>query len=119
MNELRKVLVVDDGARTFVDPLSAELGELGLSTVTTSFEAAEDVLRVIEMPSAIILKMPEGERGEVYDRFLGLADQLRTGAPTAGIPVVVWDRSSAFVAGGISAVLQSRYGQGIFAPSTV
>lgn len=55
MNSLQKVLVVDNGHREHADPLSVELAELGLSSVTTSFEAAGDVLDVIERPSAIFL----------------------------------------------------------------
>lgn len=115
MNELRKVLVVDDGRREHVDPLAAELLELGLSSVTSSLEAARDVLRVIQPPSAIIVHLPEHGPDDEVDRFHELADELRRGEALTGIPVVTWHRSSAFQAGGISAVLRTQYGPQVFA----
>ena len=119
MNDLTKVLVVDDGSRETVDPLAAELLELGLSSVTTSLDAADDVLMVIEKPSAIFLKMPEGRHSAEYGRFLALAERLRARNDVRGVPVIVWDRSSAFMAGGISAILRQQYGAEILtrAPS--
>jgi hypothetical protein len=110
MNSLRKVLVVDNGERGSADPLSVELAELGLSSVTTSFEAADDVLDLIERPSAIFLKMPQEKQATAYQSFLDLADQLRRGERTSGIPVIVWDQALSMSSGGISAILQSEVG---------
>lgn len=111
MNALRKVLVVDDGYRRDGDLLSSELAELGVSSVTTSFEAADDVLGLIERPSAIFLKMPPLS-GNVSERasFIRLALSLRTGERTFGIPVIEWDRDEVLRAGGISEILRSEIG---------
>lgn len=109
MNSLRKVLVVDNGHRGFVDPLSIELAELGLSSVTTSFEAADEVLQVIDKPSAIFLKMPSAA-GADHDTFMALAVTLRSADRTSGIPVIMWDRQTAARHGGITAILRSEVG---------
>lgn len=109
MNDLRKVLVLDDGQRGVVDPLASELSELGLSSVTTSFEAADDVLQVIDRPSAIFLKMP-ADTGSDHATFVALADTLRRADRTSGIPVILWDRRTAALSGGITAILRSEVG---------
>lgn len=110
MNALRKVLVVDSGQREGSDLLSTELAELGLSSVTTSFEAADEVLHLIERPSAIFLKMPRRGAGTDRADFARLAAALRTGERTSGIPVIEWDHESALAAGGISAILRTEVG---------
>lgn len=110
MNALTKVLVVDSGQRGTSDILSTELAELGLSSVTTSFEAAGEVLDLIDRPSAIFLRMPPGRQGAGYADFLRLADQLRSEERTSGIPVIVWNGDEPVAAGGISAVLRSEVG---------
>lgn len=112
MNALTKVLVVDDGHRRQDDLLSVELAGLGLSSVTTSFEAATEVLSVIDRPSAIVLRvpLPDGPRALVRTEFDALAEALRGSEQTSGIPVIVWDSLAALEAGGISAVLRSEVG---------
>lgn len=105
MNDLHKVLVVDNGERDGVDPLAAELAELGFSSVTTSFEAADDVLQVIPPPSAIFLKMPHRPGDRSSEDILALADRLRIAQGSAGAPVFVWDRARMLEGGGVSAML--------------
>ena len=113
MNALPKVLVVDDGQRGGVDLLSVELAELGFSSVTTSLEAADEVLDLIERPTAIFLRMPATARSN-HASFVQLADQLRTGERTSGVPVIMWDRTVALDPGGISAILRSEIGPQAF-----
>jgi hypothetical protein len=110
MNDLQKVLVVDNGERDGVDPLAAELAELGFSSVTTSFEAADDVLQVISPPSAIFLKMPQKPGDKSADDILALADRLRLAQGSAGAPVFVWDRARILESGGVSAMLHGEFG---------
>ena len=109
MNDLQKVLVVDNGDREEVDPLAAELAELGFSSVTTSFEAADDVLQVIPQPSAIFLKMPHKPNDGSSAEILALASRLRIAQGSAGAPVFVWDRASMLDSGGVSAMLGARF----------
>jgi hypothetical protein len=108
MNDLQKVLVVDNGEREEVDPLAAELAELGFSSVTTSFEAADDVLQVISQPSAIFLKMPQKVGDEGASEILALADRLRIAQGLTGAPVFVWDRARMLESGGVSALLGAQ-----------
>jgi hypothetical protein len=110
MNSLRKVLVVDSGQRGSTDPLSVELAELGVSSVTTSFEAADEVLDLIDRPSAIFLKMPQQQQATAYQSFLDLADELRQAERTSGVPVIVWDQALSMSTGAISAILRSEVG---------
>lgn len=110
MNDLRKVLVVDNGQREGADLLSTELAELGLSSVTASFEAADEVLDVIERPSAIFLKMPRRHQWSERASFARLAAELRSAERTFGIPVIEWDHETALAAGGISAILRTEVG---------
>lgn len=109
MNALTKVLVVDNGQRGIADMLSTELAELGLASVTTSFEAAEDVLEVIERPSAIVLNMPDIHTTD-HASFARLALSLRIGERTSGIPVIEWSRHDVLAPGGLSAMLRSEVG---------
>ncbi len=110
MNGLRKVLVVDSGHRGGHDLLSTELASLGLSSVTTSFEAADEVLHLIERPSAIFLNMPVSDASAEREGFVRLALELRTATRTLGIPVIEWDHEAALVRGGISAILRTEIG---------
>lgn len=115
MNLLRKVLVVDNGERSASDLLSVELAELGLSSVTASLEAADEVLDVIERPSAIFLNMPSPRQSAQHADFLKLAADLRQARRTAGIPVILWDHAAASQSGGISAILRSEIGPQVLA----
>ena len=110
MNVLTKVLVVDSGQRSEEDALSAELAELGLSSVTTSVEAADEVLDLIETPSAIFFNMPHLRHSAAYQQFLSLAARLRSADRTSTVPVILWDPSIALQSGGISAILRSEVG---------
>ena len=110
MNALRKVLVVDNGRRGDGDLLSSELAELGVSSVTTSFEAADDVLGLIERPSAIFLKMPLSRNVSERASFIQLARTLRASERTSGIPVIEWDQDALLPAGGVSEILRSEIG---------
>ena len=110
MNDLQKVLVVDNGERDGVDPLAAELAELGFSSVTTSFEAADDVLQVISAPSAIFVKMPQKPGDKSEADILALADRLRLAQGNTGAPVFVWDRARMLSSGGVSAMLYGEFG---------
>ncbi|MDQ4134739.1 MAG: hypothetical protein M3158_01005 [Pseudomonadota bacterium] len=89
MNDVPKVLVVDDGERSPDQALSAELAELGFASVTTSFEAAEDVLAVLPTPSAILLQLPSAPQPARHQAFRDLAEKLKAKNTLAGIPVVV------------------------------
>jgi hypothetical protein len=101
---------VDNGERGgTVDSLSAELAELGVSSVTTSFEAADDVLRIIDRPAAIFVKMPHARHEAACQDFLAFADDLKQREHISGVPVIVWDRMTAG-AGGISALLRNEVG---------
>lgn len=108
MNALRKVLVVDSGHRAETDLLSTELAELGLSSVTTSLEAAEAVLDVIERPSAIFVNMPT--RSDSLQSLRELAATLRRSERAAGVPVIEWNREIALLEGGLSRILSVEIG---------
>jgi hypothetical protein len=116
MNDLQKVLVVDNGERDGVDPLAAELAELGYSSVTASFEAADDVLAVIPQPSAIFLKVPQRPGDASSDEILALAERLRLRQGSAGAPVFVWDRARMLEGGGVAALLSGEFGPLRLAP---
>src|SRR4051812_22825841 len=89
MNDVPKVLVVDDGERSPDRALSAELAELGFASVTTSFEAAEDVLAVLPAPSAILLQLPSTPDATRHQGFRDLAERLKAKPGLTRIPVVV------------------------------
>lgn len=109
MNDLRKVLVVDSGLRSATDPLAVELAELGFSSVTTSVEAADEVIDLLQRPSAIFLNIQSGRIGD-EEKFTELAARLKTTRRTMGVPVILWDATRASEVGGVSAVLQSEFG---------
>lgn len=89
MNDVPKVLVVDDGDRSPDRALSVELAELGFASVTTSFEAAEDVLAVLPVPSAILLQLPSLPDPTRHEEFRKLAERLKAKKGLTGIPIIV------------------------------
>ena len=109
MRKLRKVLVVDDGARTSEHPLSGELAELGFASVTASREAADDVLALIRSPSAILLQMPADRQSREYASFLKLAERLKA-SDAVGVPVILVDLSTSAQLGGYASLLQAHFG---------
>jgi hypothetical protein len=117
MNDFQKVLVVDSGDRLAEDVFSAQLAEFGFSSVTTSYEAAEDVLGLIRTPSAIVLNMSRADASADYDRFVAVATALKTRETALGIPVILWDRSREVEAGGLSGILADAFGRPISVPA--
>ena len=108
-SEFQKVLVVDDGARSSEHALSAELAELGFASVTTSFEATDDVLELLSTPAAIVLQLPK-KTGIDYKRFMDLADRLKANATTSGIPIILVERAPAPPPGGYPSLVRSELG---------
>ena len=109
MNDVPKVLVVDDGERSPDRALSVELAELGFASVTTSLEATDDVLEVLSPPAAILLQLPK-KTGADYKRFMDLADRLKARKSISGIPIILVERPPLPHAGGYASVLQSELG---------
>lgn len=89
MNGMQKVLVVDNGERAPDSALSAELAGMGYASVTTPFEAADDVLALIPSPAAVVLQMPLRANWSERRRFLELASRLRKTLASSRIPVIV------------------------------
>jgi hypothetical protein len=112
MNGFQKVLVVDNGVRAPESALSAELAGMGLASVTTSFEAADDVLALIPSPAAVVLQMPRNADWAERQRFLALAERLRNSLQATGIPVIV---TGADGHGAQASLLQSEIGSRILA----
>jgi hypothetical protein len=106
MTEFQKVLVVDNGERAADYALSAELAEMGFASVTTPFEAADDVLALIPTPAAILVQIPSGAPAAERKRFLELAERLRESRGSS-VPIIVVGGPGS---GGISGILQSELG---------
>lgn len=94
MNEMQKVLVVDNGERAPDSALSAELAGMGYASITTPFEAADDVLALIPSPAAVVLQVPLHANWSERRRFLELASRLRRTLSESHTPVII--------AGGVS-----------------
>lgn len=94
MNGMQKVLVVDNGERTPDSALSAELAGMGYASVTTPFEAADDVLALIPSPAAVVLQMPRHANWTERKRFLELATRLRKTLAASHTPVIVTGEAS-------------------------
>ena len=119
MNDFQKVLVVDSGDRVADDVFSAQLAEFGFSSVTTSYEAAEEVLGLIRTPSAIVLNMSRADGGVDYARFVAVANDLKTRETDLGIPVILWDRAREVEAGGLSGILANAFGTTAIVPAAI
>ncbi|NIX77560.1 hypothetical protein [Microvirga terricola] len=105
MNELQKILVVDNGERAAESGLSAELAGMGFASVTAPFEAADEVLAMMPSPGAIVLQVPQRADFSERRRFMELASRLRRSLPSSGVPVIV----AAGVAG-IAPLLETALG---------
>ena len=89
MNAMPKVLVVDNGERAHDSALSAELAGMGYASVTTPFEAADDVLALIPSPAAVVLQMPRQAGWAERRRFMELASRLRKILAESGTPFIL------------------------------
>jgi hypothetical protein len=89
MNAMPKVLVVDSGERAPDGALSLELAGMGFASVTTPFEAADDVLALIPSPAAVVLQMPRHAGWAERRRFMELASRLRKNLAETGTPVII------------------------------
>ena len=109
MSEFQKVLVVDDGSRNAEHALSAELAELGFASVTTSFEATEDVLEMIPPPAAVLLQLPKRSQAVNYKEFMALADRLKAKKNFSTVPIILVEQPFG-AGGGYASALQSELG---------
>jgi hypothetical protein len=89
MSEMPKILVVDNGRRGPDSALSTELAEMGFASVTTPFEAADEVLAMMPSPVAIVLQMSQQSDLAEQTRFMALAPRLRSAMRASGTPVIV------------------------------
>lgn len=89
MNGMPKVLVVDNGDRAPDSALSVELAGMGYASVTTPFEATDDVLALIPSPAAVVLQMPRQAGWAERRRFMELASRLRKNLAESGTPVII------------------------------
>ncbi|MBO1904826.1 hypothetical protein KHP60_08540 [Microvirga sp. 3-52] len=89
MNAMPKILVVDSGERAPDGALSLELAGMGFASVTTPFEAADDVLALIPSPAAVVLQMPRQAGWAERRRFMELASRLRKNLAETGTPVII------------------------------
>jgi len=105
MNGMPKVLVVDNGERAPESALSAELAGMGYASVTTPFEAADDVLALIPSPAAAVLQMPRHADWAERRRFMELASRLRKNLAASGTPVIITGGIS-----GAATMLQNQLG---------
>lgn len=95
MSDLKQVLVVDNGERAQDCTLSAELANMGYASITTPFEAAEDVLALVPSPVAIVLRLPKDAMAEEQEKFLALARRFSRTLGKAGVPVIVLNGNDA------------------------
>lgn len=105
MSEMPKVLVVDSGRRAPDSALSTELAEMGIASVTTPFEAADEVLATMSIPVAIVLQLSRHSDRAEQKRFMELASRLRAAMRSSGTPVIVTGGVS-----GAATMLQSHLG---------
>lgn len=108
MTDLHRIIVVDHGERNPDYGASLALAELGYATVTTSLDAAEEVLALMQPPDAFVFDLPRETDEAVRLRFEALAEKLRASRPDA--PVIIFDRGRSGAQGGYAALLQGAIG---------
>jgi hypothetical protein len=113
MGELNRILVIDDGERTCNSALSAELAELGYASITTSLEAADEVLGMLPPPVAILLQLPRAACRMTRSSFNDAASRLRR--TYRQIPVITLDPTRDGPISGYAALLQVQVGSPAFA----
>ena len=113
MVDLNRIIVIDNGDRSPDTALSAELAELGFASVTTSLEAADEVLALLPSPAAILLQLPFSSDRETRSRFDAFAARMR--AANADIPVILIDPSHEGRKSGFAALLQAQVGSAVVA----
>ncbi|WP_112663471.1 hypothetical protein [Microvirga flavescens] len=97
MNGLKKVLVVDSGERAPDSALSAELAGMGYASITTPFEAADDVLALIPSPVAVVLQIAEDAPAAERSKFLALAQRFQHMLGDSGVPVILLTGDNAHI----------------------
>jgi len=113
MVELHRIIVVDDGDRSADTALSAELAEMGFASVTTSLEAADEVLALLPSPAAILLQLPRVSDSKTREAFAAFAARVR--ATGTGVPVIMIDPVRDGPNCGYAAMLQAQVGSAAFA----
>jgi hypothetical protein len=113
MVELNRIIVVDNGDRSSDTALSAELAELGFASVTTSLEAADEVLALLPSPAAILLQLPRAADTATRSAFADFARRMRSLDATT--PVIVIDPSRDGPNSGYAALLQAQVGSPAYA----
>ena len=113
MVDLNRIIVIDNGDRSSDTALSAELAELGFASITTSLEAADEVLALLPSPAAILLQLPRGVDQQTRSSFSMFAARMR--ALNRDIPVILIDPSRDGPNNGYAALLQAQVGSPAFA----
>jgi hypothetical protein len=113
MVELNRIIVVDNGDRSAGSALSAELAELGFASVTTSLEAADEVLALLPAPAAIVLQLPRVADSTTREAFAAFAARVRS--EDERIPVILIDPRHDGPNCGYAAMLQAQVGSAAFA----
>lgn len=113
MVDLNRIIVIDNGDRSSDAALSAELAELGFASVTTSLEAADEVLALLPSPAAILLQLPRGVDQQTRSSFSTFAARMR--ALNSNIPVILIDPGRDGPNNGYAALLQAQVGSPAFA----
>jgi hypothetical protein len=113
MVELNRIIVIDNGDRSSDGALSAELAELGFASVTTSLEAADEVLALLPTPAAIVIQLPRVSDGQTREAFAAFAARIRSENPR--MPVILIDPVRDGPNCGYAAMLQAQVGSAAFA----
>jgi hypothetical protein len=106
MSDLKRIIVVDTGERGPEAAISAELAELGITSVTMSLEAASEVIATLPEPDAVFLHLPDDAGPVIRASFAAFADELEANNPA--LPVITIDGATDQIAGGHMSLLQSQ-----------